>query len=179
MRCPYCLTSHKTFEVDDSTGGYNCPNCKTIIPRTYVESRQFPRSTVGVVGFSGHGKTVFLTSLFSSLGKFSNYWDRYYFRSLDDFTHRILYEQVKMFEEGELPESTPANFPNPALLQYNEIPDFGSCFLSFYDTAGEVFNDVEQITRTGFFVAHSGNPMSMSPLVEYHVGVYVLPLKFV
>lgn len=155
MRCPYCLTTHKIFDVDSNTGGYECPNCKTGIPRTYVESRHLPRSTVGVVGFSGHGKTVFLTSLFSSLGKFSNYWSDYYFRSLDDFTHRILYQQVRDFEKGELPESTPANFPNPALIQYNEIPDYGSSFVSFYDTAGEVFNDVEQITRTGFFVAHS------------------------
>lgn len=155
MKCPYCLSRHEKYELDDQTGVYRCPNCKTVVPRSYLESEQMLKSTVGVVGFSGHGKTVYLTSLFSTLGKFSRFWNGYYYRSLDDFTHRVLYEQVPMFEKGQLPESTPANFPNPALIQYHDIPHFNDCFLGFYDTAGEVFRDVDQITRAGFFVAHS------------------------
>ena len=113
------------------------------------------RTMVGVVGFSGHGKTVYLTSLFSTLKRFSNFWNGYYFRSLDDFTHRVIYEQVPLFEKGDLPESTPANFPSPALVHYHMLPVFDDAFVGYYDTAGEVFNDAAQIARAGFFVAHS------------------------
>lgn len=110
---------------------------------------------VGVVGFSGHGKTVYLTSLFSTLKRFSSFWGGYYFRSLDDFTHRLIYEQVPLFEKGDLPESTPANFPNPALVHYHQLPVFADAFVGYYDTAGEVFNDVNRIARAGYFVAHA------------------------
>ncbi|MDX2061471.1 MAG: hypothetical protein SFY70_00255 [Bacteroidia bacterium] len=155
MVCPYCLSTIQKIAVQETTGAYACPVCKTVIPRGYVDERDTPKCTVGVVGFSGHGKTVYLTSLFSTIGKLSKYWDGFYFRSLDDYTHKILYDQVPKFERGILPESTPANFPNPALINYNKLPLFGNSYLGFYDTAGEVFNDSAQISRAGFFVAHS------------------------
>lgn len=155
MRCPYCLTNTPSLERDQRKGTYHCPNCKTLIPRAFLRETPQLHSSVGVVGFAGHGKTVYLTSLFSSLGRFSTYWSDYYYRSLDDYTHRILYEQVPLFESGDLPESTPANFPNPALVQYHELPVFGDAIFGFYDTAGEVFSEVAQISRAGFFVAHS------------------------
>jgi hypothetical protein len=110
---------------------------------------------VGVVGFSGHGKTVYLTSLFSFFQRFLPYWPGFYYRSLDDFTHRILYEQVPLFERGSLPDSTPANFPSPTLLHYRNLPVFNDAFLAFYDTAGEVFLDSQLVARNGYFVGHS------------------------
>jgi len=153
--CPYCLFSTNTFLSENRTKGYRCPECKQPIPRDYVDKYTIPRANIGLVGFSGHGKTVYLTSLFSNLGKLTNYWGSFYFRSLDDYTHKVLYEQVPMFDNGILPDSTPANFPNPALIFYKTLPNYGDCFLNFYDTAGEVFNDSDQITRAGFFVAKS------------------------
>lgn len=114
-----------------------------------------PRATVGVVGFSGHGKTVYLTSLFSELSRLSAHWPGYYFRCLDDYTHRILYEQVPMFQKGQLPDSTPANFPNPSLIQYTNLPGYDTAYMGYYDTAGEVFTDADNITRAGYFVAHA------------------------
>lgn len=155
LRCPYCLQSVEAFGRDPKTKVPKCPNCKTDIPKTFLESDRMLRTMVGVVGFSGHGKTVYLTSLFSTLKRFSNFWNGYYFRSLDDFTHRIIYEQVPLFEKGNLPESTPANFPNPALVHYHQLPVFDDAFVGYYDTAGEVFNDASQIARAGFFVAHA------------------------
>lgn len=140
---------------DERKGTYHCPTCKTLIPKAFLNVESLLHSSVGVVGFAGHGKTVYLTSLFATLGRFSDHWAEYYYRSLDDYTHRVLYEQVPLFERGDLPESTPANFPNPALVQYHKLPVFGDSIFGFYDTAGEVFNEVAQISRAGFFVAHS------------------------
>jgi hypothetical protein len=155
LRCPYCLQGVHSFLRDPKTNVPHCPNCRTDIPKTFLDSALMLRTMVGVVGFSGHGKTVYLTSLFSTLKRFSNFWNGYYFRSLDDFTHRVIYEQVPLFEKGDLPESTPANFPNPALVHYHQLPVFQDAFVGYYDTAGEVFNDATQIARAGFFVAHS------------------------
>lgn len=155
MRCPYCLTDNQELARDERKGTYHCNTCKTLIPKAFLNVKKTLHSSVGVVGFAGHGKTVYLTSLFSSLGRFSVNWHDYYYRSLDDYTHRILYEQVPMFDSGDLPESTPANFPNPALVKYHQIPVFGDAIFGFYDTAGEVFSEVAQISRAGFFVAHS------------------------
>ncbi len=155
LRCPYCLQQAAQFLQDEKTRVPHCPNCQTGIPKAFLDSQLLLRPMVGVVGFSGHGKTVYLTSLFSSLKRFSNYWGGYYFRSLDDFTHRLIYEQVPLFEKGALPESTPANFPNPALVHYHQLPEFEDAFVGYYDTAGEVFNDVNRIARAGYFVAHA------------------------
>lgn len=153
--CPYCLTEQKKFESRGKPLKYNCSECKSIIPRSYAEMVEIPRASVGLVGFSGHGKTVYLTSLFSTLSKLSRYWNGYYYRSLDDYTHNLLYEKVPAFDSGELPDSTPANFPHPAIIQYNKIPTYKNSFINFYDTAGETYNDVEGIQRNGRFVANS------------------------
>ncbi|MEM7040953.1 MAG: hypothetical protein AAF570_28575, partial [Bacteroidota bacterium] len=143
------------FVRDQRSQRMVCPTCRTPIPNSVLETNAHLRTTVGVVGFSGHGKTVYLTSLFSLLKRFSNYWPGYYFRSLDDYTNRIIYEQVPRFEQGELPESTPANFPSPAMVHYHDLPRYGDAFVGYYDTAGEVFSESAQIARAGFFVAHS------------------------
>jgi ABC-type dipeptide/oligopeptide/nickel transport system ATPase component len=170
LRCPYCLQTVEKFIRDEKTNVPHCPNCRTDIPKTFLDTQLLLRTMVGVVGFSGHGKTVYLTSLFSTLKRFSNFWNGYYFRSLDDFTHRIIYEQVPLFEKGALPESTPANFPNPALVHYHQLPVFDDAFVGYYDTAGEVFNDVTQIARAGFFVAHANTVLFIMSIPDCDEG---------
>ena len=67
MRCPYCLELTKpTLEKKDNRLVYVCsnPNCKMEIARDFVEKPKVPLATVGMVGFPGHGKTVYVTSLF-------------------------------------------------------------------------------------------------------------------
>lgn len=153
MKCPYCLQEGSIRAQADQTASYRCTNCQTPIPRTFAEAQGQPRITTGVVGFSAHGKTVYLSALFSALGKLTHVWPSFYLRSLDEFTHRVLYEHVPMFDKGILPDSTPANFPNPALVHYNNMPVFDDVFVAYYDTAGEIFTDAEHILRTGFYVA--------------------------
>ncbi|MEM0997215.1 MAG: hypothetical protein AAGN35_09060, partial [Bacteroidota bacterium] len=155
MRCPYCLQEVKKHTRDARRGTHRCPSCNTLIPKVLLRESEHLQATVGVVGFSGHGKTVYLTSLFSVLKKFSEFWPDYYYSALDEYTRRIIYQHVPIFEQGGLPDSTPANFPNPAMVEYHAIPVFGNAFVGFYDTAGEVFTNGKQIERAGTFVAHS------------------------
>lgn len=158
IRCPYCLNETRPkLERKGSTSVYTCliPECKAEIPRDFVEKRKIPRATIGLVGFSGHGKTVYITSLFYLLKFLRREWEDYYFLSLDDNTHKIVHEHIPLFEESQLPESTPANFPFPSLIRFHSIPYYGDWFLSIYDTAGEVFEETQMITEQGRFVAHA------------------------
>ena len=135
-----------------------CPKCNSEIYRDFVEKAKIPRTTVGLVGFTGHGKTVYLTSLFYLLKFFKRrmIWrENFSWLSLDDNTHRIMFKHVPLFEESHLPEGTPANFPHPSLIQFSKVPFFGDHFLSIYDTAGSVFEETARITDLGRFVAQS------------------------
>lgn len=170
MRCPYCLDATGQFIRDARTSTHHCQSCRSQIPKAYLEANEQLHMTAGVVGFSGHGKTVYLTSLFSVLKHSSKYWSGYYYRSLDDYTKRIIYEQVPRFERGELPESTPVNFPSPALVHYHALPVFADAFVGYYDTAGEVFRQVEQIARSGYFVAHSDAVMFVISIPDIESG---------
>lgn len=159
IRCPYCLEMIKPeLEIKGNVKVYKCSNkeCQRETPRVVVEG-QIPKSAVGLVGFSGHGKTVYLTALFYLLKKLrekhSNKWKDYYFSALDSYTIEIVYEHVKKFENSKLPESTPKNFPFPALLEFKNIPHFGDWLLSMYDTAGAVFENPLDIPEQGRFVA--------------------------
>jgi len=162
IRCPYCLEIvDPTVENKDHTPVYICPNneCKAALPRDLVE-KKIPQATIGLVGFTGHGKTVYLTSLFYILkilrrDKRNPWGEDFNWESLDDNTHKIMCEHVPLFEASKLPDSTPENFPHPALIQFTNTPFFKNYFLSFYDTAGRVYEETEKIAETGRFVAHS------------------------
>jgi hypothetical protein len=159
IRCPYCLET-------TTPESYHCANeaCKAELPRDFVDSKE-PKTTVGLVGFSGHGKTVYLTSLFYLFKFLRGKVNDYYFLSLDDNTHKIIYEHVPLFEDqSTLPESTPANFPHPSLIRFHKVPYYQDWFLSFYDTAGEVFDRTQTITNQGRFCAHSDNIFLLSAL---------------
>ncbi|MCP4347893.1 MAG: hypothetical protein GY795_20515 [Desulfobacterales bacterium] len=156
IKCPYHLKRIKPkLEYKSNTAPYVCPECGVEIPRDFVEKKDIPRATVGLVGFPGHGKTVYITSLFYLLKYLRNQWDDYFLLSLDDNTHSILHHHVPLFESSELPDATPSNFPSPSLIYFHNIPMFGDGFLCFYDTSGEVFEDTRRIPYHGKFVAHS------------------------
>jgi len=150
--CPYCL-ERVSLKKNES---YKCSNCEEDIPRDFIEKNNIPKVTVGLVGFRGHGKTTYITSLFYLLKFLKTKWRGYYFLTLDDHTSNIIYKHLPQFEEeSTLPDGTPANFPRPAVIQFHNIPYFRDYFLSFYDTGGEVFIRSEHIVDQGRFVAHS------------------------
>lgn len=158
MRCPYCLELTKPkLEKKDNRLVYVCSNgnCKMEIARDFVEKPKIPLATVGMVGFPGHGKTVYVTSLFYLIQILGNIWGNYHCRGLDNHTIKDFYQRIDLFKKGQLPQSTPANFPSPSLFYFSGIPYFTDWFFSFYDTAGEVFEDSQRITQAGRFVAYA------------------------
>ena len=156
ITCPYCLKPLKTkLTQQDNRTVYTCKDgCGNSIHRDYVEQPNIPRHTIGLVGFSGHGKTVCITSLFYLLKQLENEWAApYILDPLDSNTRTIMYKKVPEFGKGILPTSTPSNFPKPALLYFDGIPSFGSRFLSFFDVAGAVYEDPARVLDQGRFVA--------------------------
>ncbi|MDM8524848.1 hypothetical protein QUF80_15880 [Desulfococcaceae bacterium HSG8] len=156
IKCPYCLDNiNPKLEQKKNAAPYICPECGVEIPRDYVEKRNISRTTVGLVGFPGHGKTVYITSLFYLLKYLRSQWKDYFLLSLDDNTHQVVHHHVPLFENSRLPEATPSNFPTPSLIYFRNIPLFGDRFLCLYDTSGEIFEDTRRIPEQGRFVAHS------------------------
>lgn len=158
VRCPYCLMpTHPKLQRQNRKTVYLCSHsdCALEMPREFVERPDVPRAVVGLVGFSGHGKTVYITALFHLLRVMQNVWRGFYSRGLDSHTIKSFYERIDRFRGGWLPESTPANFPTPSLFHFHEVPHFGEWYLSFYDTAGEIFEDSELVAQQGRFLADS------------------------
>lgn len=165
MKCPYCLNEVHPV-VRNSV--YVCPepNCNNVLHRDYVEDDDIPKTTVGLVGFSGHGKTVYIHSLFYLLKHLENEWDNYVFNTLDKNTHSIFFNLVNSFEQSRLPQSTPENFPLPALIDFKNMPVFDDWFFSFYDTAGTVFEDPDTIVSKGSYVSKSDVILFIISIVE-------------
>jgi hypothetical protein len=141
-----------------NSGNYSCPQCKEEIYKDYVEKKWIPKASLGLVGFTGHGKTCYLTSLFYLLRVLiarAKIWDDFSWLSLDSYTDELVYKKTEVFEQSILPEASPSNFPKPALIRFHNIPFMGDYFLSFYDTAGAVFESVDRIREIGRFVAFS------------------------
>ncbi len=158
IKCPYCLKeTTASLEVKGNNTLYLCGDCKATIHRDYIEKNAY-KNRIGLVGFTGHGKTVYLTALFYLLKYLGRVgiWGDFTWQTLDNNTHEIMFNHVKKFEmESKLPDSTPENFPHPALIKFEDIPLFSRQFLSFYDTAGRVFKETDKITDMGRFVAYS------------------------
>ena len=177
LRCPYCLEHGEAVLVKiDNQSVYQCESNKDHIPREYIDDSHISRANIGMVGFSGHGKTVFVYTLFyllyelpnlkrtenlknvqkrQNLDKLTKYWDGFYCRPLDDHTISDFYRLIADLKKGILPPANPMNFPRPALFKFGKIPSASDNFLAFYDVAGGVFSDSNKIKDQGRFVACS------------------------
>jgi hypothetical protein len=165
MKCPYCLLNTHPI-VRNNVYVCSNPNCNNVLHRDYVEDDDKPKTAVGLVGFSGHGKTVFIHSLFYLLKHLENEWKEYIFNTLDKNTHAIFFNLVNSLEKSILPQSTPENFPLPALIYFKNMPVFDDWFFSFYDTAGTVFEDPDAIVSKGNYVSNSDVVLFIISIVE-------------
>lgn len=128
--CPYCLSDIGNDPV--------CNTCKQYVSTKFTEKHAV---SVGLVGLSGHGKTVYVTSFFSELYRMPTWWAGFYFRSFDTHTHNLVYRLAPNYMRGVLPESTPVAIQSPGLLGCYNIPEHGDAHLRMYDAAGETYSD--------------------------------------
>jgi len=156
MLCPFCLSEHKQFQKE--TIGYTCSNCKEAVPTKYViDYYKFSPVVLSTIGFRGHGKTVYLASLFHTLRRMDlhTHWPDFYTMALNDHSLDTLDENLKILADGYLPDSTPKNFPTPTVVQVGKIPFQADSTLLCYDTGGESFEKVTQIGKYASFIRRS------------------------
>ena len=118
--CPFCMKYHHYSKIQ-------CPEKKIRIPSVYLEDskRGVPIVVMLTIGYSGHGKTCFLSSFFHTLyrGKISEKWPGFSFIGLTMETlNRIHSEYVNILDHGRLPPKTPIMFPTPLILKFQQIP---------------------------------------------------------
>lgn len=149
MLCPNCLRD---------TSGQTChyKDCAKELPPLYIQDyKKFSHnpSIFSIVGFSGHGKTVYLASMMYALEKILvMVWPRFYRLGLDEMTANLMIQNSMLLNKGELPEPTRRVLPAPSIHLLNEIPNYGTRGLVIYDPPGEAFNSEEGIKSYAEFV---------------------------
>jgi hypothetical protein len=135
-------------------GRYVCiKSCGHPISSEYYNGR-YPKLSVGAVGQRGHGKTMYLTSLFYALDWLMNspdFWHDFYYQAHDPESLKLLTSCLANLRKGELPPATCEVFPTPTLIKFRHLPLLGcsdTYDIAFYDTGGEVFND-ERVLKIG------------------------------
>ncbi|NCO38519.1 MAG: hypothetical protein COZ06_27200 [Armatimonadetes bacterium CG_4_10_14_3_um_filter_66_18] len=151
MLCPFCLGKTR-FSKRVVTGTrwpvFLCPLCNEQIPALYANDyRRYPPVVASALGFRQHGKTVYLASLFHALKrlKLADHWTEFFTMALNEDSLDTAYENVGLLEQGELPDSTPKNFPRPTMVRLNGVPQHANCTLLCYDTAGECFERATEL----------------------------------
>ncbi len=156
MICIYCLKeTDPKLERKGNTEVYTCTECGETIPRVQVEEKNIPSTTIGFVGFPGHGKTVYLTSLVYMLDILESKSMDFHYEPLDKTSFEAVHKRVPQFKKGTLPGLTQFDFLKPTPLLLKRIPTFGNRFLTFYDVAGKIYDNIENITDRGIYVARS------------------------
>ena len=120
LLCPFCMKYHHYSVLE-------CPEKRTPIPFVYIEDakRGVPIVVMLTIGYSGHGKTCFLSSFFHTLyrGNLSEIWPGFSFIGLTMETlNKIHNEYVNILEHGHLPPKTPIMFPTPLILKFQQMP---------------------------------------------------------
>lgn len=157
--CPFCLQTVQRFREaarQDGRRGYDCPQCNEAVPLRYVqEYDRYPPVVLSLVGLPGHGKTVYLSSLLYALNRFTTQCPEFSYAPLDEEGMSVVREKQRALEEGHLPQSTRKVFPRPVILRLENVPRLGSWHLLVYDMAGEVFQQVSQLTQYAGYVVRS------------------------
>jgi parallel beta-helix repeat protein len=162
MRCPFCLNEVANFvEETDATGRplLVCPEpaCREQgVPMLYAQNYgQLPALPFSIVGLRGHGKTVFLTSLFHEFDDIGRRWPGFYWAALDEEGMREVRQRLSDLRAGRLPEATNKVFPRALILRMNAVPRVQGTHLMMFDTSGEAFVSVNDIIAYARYVKRS------------------------
>jgi hypothetical protein len=89
MLCPFCLKEGTIKrQVADVRYIYVCsehPEPK--IPVAQAEDENIPGEVISAIGFRGHGKSAYFTSLFSVIDDLAEVWPGFYYSAIDE--HRL------------------------------------------------------------------------------------------
>jgi len=118
----------------------------------YLEDahQQSPFIVLSTVGFSGHGKTVYLASLIHTLDRLCEFWPGFSRYALNLASVIEVRKSIEMLGQGELPGPSLPTFPEPSIHMLEEIPGFGSRLMLTYDASGESFRRGQIKDHAGF-----------------------------
>lgn len=140
ITCPFCFKKHNL-----SPSSLECPDKGYKIPEEFLENEPLWLVTVG---FTRHGKTVFLTALTLALQEIGAVWDGVTFDYLDIETktavHIMRYDAMV---DIKMPDANaPEKLDRPLLmLKLGSLPGIGTRNAVIYDVAGEIFNRDDEI----------------------------------
>jgi hypothetical protein len=170
MICPFCL--NQTAAQNGS-----CDQCDTALPPMYLLYQDGrgarPPIKVSVIGFRGHGKTVYLTSLFHSLEKhMTRVWQGFYRQALNQQSVDVLHENMALLQQGGLPKGTRLMFPEPSIHRLVSIPRFGDRTILIYDPPGEAFNADVGVEKYASYVTRSECVLFLVSLLDMEIPLY-------
>lgn len=131
-----------------------CPKCFNPLPHNYGK---FPVKFISVIGITGAGKTVYLSSLLDNMHMYAN---KLGMTSLHSDSVNFFIEQNKIQRDIALPQGTlPERMSQPLCyhLQYFHQGKCASETSTFviYDIAGENCVDIKSVEKFGKFILHS------------------------
>lgn len=166
MICPYCVEDIPPHVTRHDT-------CKRLkdreIPPFYLDFHAGEHSRdpiiLSVVGFSGHGKTVFLCALFDYLDHYLvRVWPKFFNQRLDQDSLTTVDTNLTLLTKGELPPRTVKNFPRPGIFRPTHLPRTNGTSkmarledntILIYDPPGEAFSTETEIVEFASFVKRS------------------------
>src|SRR5260370_16709543 len=123
MLCPFCLNEVASFVAEEDASGRPllvCPEkaCREPgVPLLYAQDyADYPPLPFSIVGLPGHGKTVFLTSLFHEFDELGRRWPAFYWAPLDEEGMPEVRQKLPPPPAGPPPETTNTVFPPPHIL---------------------------------------------------------------
>jgi serine/threonine-protein kinase len=166
MICPYCVEDVPAH----SQQHHECKRVKDKpFPPFYLDYHGGESSTdplvLSVVGFPGHGKTVYLCALFDYLDNHLTYiWPGFFNHVLDQESLSLLNNNRRSLREGILPSRTDQSFPRPGIFRLTKMPQhavsnglspLADTTVLIYDPPGEAFSTEDKIVNFASFVKHS------------------------
>ena len=167
MICPYCAEDVSA----DSQQHQGCRRASDKpFPPLYLHYHAGQGRTepivLSVIGFPGHGKTVFLCALFDYLDDHLTYVWRNNFHNLvlDQESLSQLNANRSLLRQGELPHRTDLDFPRPGIFRLthmprsaggNGLPPLEDTTVLIYDPPGEAFQTEDKIGEYASFVRRS------------------------
>jgi len=156
----------KTF--NNSWSSYSCRRCKEPIPALYVKDyKAAPPVVFNTIGFTRHGKTVYLAALFSELRRVSQEnpsWADFYIMGLSDDSLENINNHITILREGGLPEPNPKNFPMPTVVKLANTPFSEDVTLLCYDSSGESFEKASEMIKYASFIRKSSTAVFLLSL---------------